>query len=374
MPILFETVNYYIPLYMLFRGFFLCFLFFKTVAQNSLIIFSSSGVPFTLEVKSYYKQSNKIEHSINDIKSDTLFIEISMRSHKLAKSIYLLEKGKKTKNKLFTYALELDSVKNRLQLRFTGIKPVIKIPDPLVPPKPKNDTGFVLKNKPYGAVYEVKEGKVLFKNNIPSDKKCITPIKDSDLDYILKLIENSNVKTNKTKYAFDAAANNCLTCKQMLSLLKTMEFELDRIKLVKENYKHLCDKENKMVLLESVTYQSSKQEMKEILNAKNSVRTVDCVEPISDSLASTVVQKIKNLPSDNEKLKYIEYSLSSKCLYTRHVRLFCMEFTHDREKLELCKKNYYRVKDKEKMEKLNDVFNFTENYQALVDFLNQAEE
>jgi len=353
----------------------LCLLMFGhwLLAQNNLIIFNSSGKNFKLTILPEYSQREvALEHIIRGIKLDTVQVEIICGDLKLSRTLYLLAKGKKTQHHDFIYILETDSSKNRMNLRFGGMKETVPLPNPLVPEKPKVDTQFVFKNKPYGSIFEIKNGKAFFYENTKQGEMCTEPTKESDLNYIFKLIEKSNVRTEKTRYVFETVANNCLSCAQLSSLMKTMEFELDRIKVVKLSYHHITDPQNRNELLEAVNYSSSKKELKEVLDNKSNLKKTNCVEAVPDTIIKTIVKKLKVMESDSEKLNYLKNLPGNSCYLSAHVRQLAIEFIHDDEKLKLCTFFYPKVKDPQQLDKLSDIFTFKENSDQYKIFLIKA--
>lgn len=348
-------------------------------AQNNLIIYNSNGKAFYLTSKKIeVTETPAVEYNFSNLLFDTIDLHITSinKNIQLSSTAFLLVKGAKTTNKTFIYALETDTVKSKFYLRFLGIKDSPKLPNPLVPDVPYIDTSYKMLNKLYGDIFELKDGKPLFFNNLPKSKKCATPTSDNNISHVLNLNKKTNVKTDRVKFSLETVNNNCVTCAQVALLCKTVDFELDRIKVIKEAFKNITDPENKKILEESVTFESGKKEIREslALKSQNQIKNNKvCAIAVPDSIVKSLYDNLKLYNNDFDRVVYLKSIDKNNCYTSIQLKSLLNTFLHDREKLEVCKLYYYNIVDKENLENYNDVFSFNETYNKYLDFLKQPE-
>jgi len=105
-------------------------------AQNQVHLFSGSGTPFMVYINEKPVHRTPQTHVIiRDVKTDTLLVKIDFSGRKSGLTLYLLDKGKSTTGKEFTYRVE--PVKNGIHHRFMGIRALTDPGSPLVPDKPQ---------------------------------------------------------------------------------------------------------------------------------------------------------------------------------------------------------------------------------------------
>ncbi len=348
-------------------------------AQNNLIIYSSNGKAFHLSSKNIaVNETTAAEYSFPNLLIDTIDLTLISKNKKikLNSTVYLLNKGAKTTNKTFIYALETDTVKSKFNLRFLGIQDSPKLPNPLVPDVPYIDTSYKMLNKLYGDIFELKDGKPLFFNNLPKSKKCLTPTSDKNVSHVLNLNKKTNVKTDRVKFSLETINNNCVTCAQVALLCQTLDFELDRIKVIKEAFKNITDPENKKLLEESVTFESGKKEIREslVIKSQNQLKnTKVCAVAVPDSVVKLLYDNLKLYNNDFDRVIYLKSIDKNNCYTSIQLKNLLNTFLHDREKLEVCKLYYHNIVDKENLESYNDVFSFNETYNKYLDFLKQPD-
>lgn len=349
-------------------------LFSKLYAQNHLVIYSSSAHVFHVNMNGTSMTDGPVhEFSADSIVKDTIVISLEISNGPaVKKNVYFLEKGQRTKDREFVYALEYDDIKKKAELTFVTVYPYKKLPWPLVPPKPVEDTTYKWRNNVYGHLFELKNGKPLFFQNLPIDGICAKPMPDENTGYILKLLARTQIDSEKFIFAREVVKNNCISCEQLSHLIKSLNFELDKIKLVKEAYANIVDKQKINELETYFRFESSKKEFKEMMkNADNFnvTNTITCSKPISDSVCTSLVSELKLYSTDYEKFQHIKAKGSKLCFTTNQFKSCLNTFVHDREKLDLSKLFYNNITDKENLQNLGDIFSYNESKSALINFI-----
>ena len=105
-------------------------------SQNNARLYSANGEIFKVLIGN--KEVNVIAEAnvlVENISSDTLVVKIVFENNKESEAvIYLLDKGKKTKNKEYNYRINPE--KGALKITFAGIHEIVRLPDRIVPKKP----------------------------------------------------------------------------------------------------------------------------------------------------------------------------------------------------------------------------------------------
>ncbi len=346
-------------------------------AQNNLIIFSSTTNHFNVKcneinLKDTFQQEVKIE----SILKDTLHLSFSLEkgNSNLKYTIFLLEKGKNVQKKEFIYSFEFNANTKKLKLIFIAVNDIDILPNPLLPSKPKEDTTYKWRNNVYGNLFELKEGKPEFFFNVPKDGVCIKAMPDENVVHAIKLMVRTQIDLEKYKFAREVVKSNCISCKQLSQILKVLNFELDKLKLLKESYNTIVDKSNLKTLEECFKFESSKKEFKDILSNPNSMilkNKISCVIAEKDSIINGLIDALRLFSTDYEKYQYMKEKASVYCFSTNQFKNTLIVFMHDREKLDLTKQFYNNITDKEKLINLKDVFSYQESNANLIDFLKQ---
>lgn len=118
-------------------GVFIIFFLIKGLCftQNNLRIFSSGGEVFRV----FYKgaETNKLPEAsvlLKNITNDTLQLGIEFDGVKKQDIVvFLLDKGKKTRNREYNYRISPGS--DKIKTEFAGITDPVDLPEPLVPAK-----------------------------------------------------------------------------------------------------------------------------------------------------------------------------------------------------------------------------------------------
>lgn len=362
---------------MILRCFFVL-LFSVTAAfsQNNLIIFSSNAGLFNaktegLDLSDEFKQELKITSVTKDTFNITLITKEG--NLRLTRQIYFLAKGKPVKNKEFVYSLELNEASKKLKLLFVTVHDIKPLPDPLLPAKPAEDTTHKWRNNVFGTLFELKDGKPIFYFNVPKNGTCTEGMTQANLDHGIAFIKRTVMDMEKHQYTKEIVKNNCLTCVQLAMILKNVNYELDKLKLVKDAYVNLVDKKELKTLESSFRFESSKKEFSDMMADPNKLipakNKINCTKAEKDSVVKDLASNTKLFSTDHERFQFMKEKAAEYCFTCVQFKSILNVFLHDREKLDLTKLFYYHITDKENISLLNDVFSYQESIVNLEAFL-----
>jgi hypothetical protein len=321
-------------------------------------------------------QQNKLKEtafqahvSIPDIIQDTLMLELEFENKKkYPLTFYLLEKGAPCKHTEFSYRVECDNIK--LNLIYTGSQPLTPLPQPIVPAKPgKNNAGKVTSNTLHNFV-RVNAGEVVCQNNLPVNGSCVDPLPEEYMNYAKELLDKNDLQDRRFKLIEAVCKNNCFSVAQLSTFLNYLSYELDKLKLVRENYSHLTDPQHKKNLAASFRFESSLHELNEIFkNQTPPAATNDCKSPASAMSVDAFSAKLKSFENDAERMESFKKGVQSLCYSSQQAVQLVQSFTHDREKLEAAKLIYLRCVDKENYSQVADAFSFEQTKKELLAFI-----
>jgi len=345
-------------------------------SQNNLIIFSSNAGLFTAKTEGpitnvEYKQEIKIA----SITKDTFDITITTKDGNLTlqRKLYLLAKAKTVKNKEFVYSLELNEETKKLKLLFVTVHDIKPLPDPLLPAKPAEDTTYKWRNNVFGTLFELKDGKPIFYFNLPKNGVCTEGMSQANLDHGIAFIKRTVMDMEKHQYTKEIVKNNCITCKQLSDILKSVSYELDKLKLVKDAYANLVDKKELKTLEASFRFESSKKEFADMLADPNKMipakNKINCIKAEKDSTVQELASNTKLFSTDHERFQFMKEKAATYCFTSIQFKSILTIFLHDREKLDLTKLFYGNITDKENITVLNEVFSYQESIINLEVFL-----
>jgi hypothetical protein len=350
-------------------------LFYGLHAQsqnNSLVIFSASGNPFYLSVN--HEPINKHAESnikVFDLAAGWNAIDIKVpgiiKELRIRDSVLLSDQSKFL-NKEFTYALV--ETNNKLELQF---KCVSERSGPLVPPVPPapKEASALIDSSTYGNVYKVEKGKpVFFINYDAENASCKTELNEKDIEYIVKLLNNSRSEGDKAKNIKQLVEANCFKTYQLKPVLELLSIDIDRLSSAKQAYPHLIDKENANSLNTTFKYQSMKESFASFVKEQEDLakqKKMTCTTPVSSEKFKEVFSKIKNSGYEYEQLAAVKKILVSTCISSEQAKTILSIFTHDRERLEFLQSAYIVMTDKENAKVLADELQFSETKK---DFLN----
>lgn len=339
-------------------------------AQNNLIIFSSGTNYFSVSCKELLlKDTFQHEIKIDSISIDTLHLTITLQNNKtiLKSTVFLMEKGKPVTHKEFVYALQQDEV-GKFKLVFISSNAIKPLPKPLLPEKPKEDTTYKWRNNVYGNVFELKDGKPIFYNNTSKGGSCSKSITEENLKYCLQLINRTAIEPEKFNFVALILKNNCFACSQAIQILNTLNYELDKLKLIKLIYPQLVDKTNFKVLRSSLNFESSQKQFDDILqnpSLLNQKNKISCFKAVNDSVVLVIADNLKLLSTDYDKYEFMKEKFYNECYSSVQFKGIMNLMIHDREKLDLIKLFYHNICDKENLNTITDVFSYK---QTISDF------
>lgn len=347
------------------------------LAQNNVRIFSGNGELFSVSI--FDTLQNKIPQTnvlVQGIYDDTLRLKIAFENKtKFETTLLLFEKGKPTKNKEFNYRITREQ--DKIKLSYNGDYDVVKLPQPLVPEKPIIDTTSKYKNTRLGHFCELKDSKPLYYNNIPKDGNCIAGMPEDYLNYTNLLMLKAQVADDRFIIAENVCRNNCLTAAQLNFILKYIEFELDKLRLIKIAYFNLADMNNKKELEKSFRFESSIAELNtffktavdtKVLAAKNckTASTIEEVKNFQDQLSVYT--------NDTQRYEAFKKSYENYCYSKDQITTILTTFIHDREKLDAAKMLYFRCAEKDNFLLIADIFSYNETISELKDFVSKQKD
>ncbi len=345
-------------------------------AQNNVRIFSADGKIFKVFIHDkLYNKTPQASVLLESITKDTLYLKLEFENNqKHGATIYLLEKGKRTKNKEFNYRVEL--ISNKLKVNYTGTHNVVALPNPLVPKEPVIDTMLKYKNTTLGHFCELKNEKPVYFNNVPKSGKCHEPMNSGYINYVNLLMSKAQVPDDKFDIAENTCKNNCLNVEQLNKLLLHIEFEIEKLKLVKLAYPHITDKTNEKNLSQTFKLEVSKKELHSLLerlSVEKEQTTANCIEPAKEEEMLAFRQSLSVYVNDAERFALLKKTYDIRCYTTTQVKTILVLFTHDREKLDAAKLLYFYCTDKGNYSNLKDVFNYTTTAADLNEFIEKQQ-
>jgi len=344
--------------------------FFK--AQNNLRLFSGEGLSFNLiAFDTVINKQPQTDVLIQHIYDDTIRLKIKLADDIIyTTTLYLFEKGKPTKNKEFTYRVSRKL--NNVKITFNTLYDIVKPPIAIVPVKPKADTTLKYKNTRLENFCELKDGKPTYFNNIPNNGKCLSAMPTEYINYTKILMKKAQVPNDKYQIAENVSRNNCLSVAQLNFLLEYIDFEVEKLKLIKTTYYNLIDKENKKELEKNFKYEASKNEL------NNFIKTSSDFKPISgiNCKYTSSVEAIKSLENnlvahnnDTDRLENFKKLYEAFCYSTEDIKLILKLFIHDREKLEAAKLFYNYCVNKDNFLTIAEVFSYNNSVSELENFI-----
>lgn len=344
---------------------------FACFAQNNLRLSSKEGLRFTIYISdTSVNKKPQAEVLVKNVDPDTLTVKVELENKQAAAgTLYFLEKGKSVKNKEFNYALE---VKNgKIKFEFTGSYPIHTLPDPLVPKKPVIDTTYKLRNNMYGHYCELKEGKVLYFNNLPPEE-CLVPMPSTYVGYMNFLMKRAQTDDDKYSVAENTCRNNCISITQLNRILFHIPYEIEKIRLIKIAYYNITDKSNKSALDSTFKLESSKKELASFFKEadENKPKTgAKCAGASTQAEISKLISSLSVYNNDAAKFAQLKKIYAEYCYTVEDVKLILKNFIHDREKLDIAKLLYFYCVNKDKFMETTEVFSYNTTAADLKDFI-----
>ena len=347
-----------------------------TKAQNNVRIYSAQGELFKLFINTkLYNVREQATVLVTDIDDDTLSLKIEFeRGLIVNKKIFLLEKSKPTQHKEFTYKVEKQNKK--LTLNFISINEIQKIISPIVPKKPVADTSNKYRNTILGHFCELIKDKPIYFNNTPKEGICEKEMPQEYVNYIAILMSKTEVPDDKFIILENVFKNNCITVKQTETLLNYIDFEIEKLKLVKIAYYNIVDKTNTKNLENGFKFESSKKELTKILieskNKKQSKQN-NCAKEMEDVELKSLTNKLSVFNNDAERFELLKKLHINYCYSTLQTKELLVLFIRDREKLDAAQLLYYYCVDKQNYSSLTAVFSYKQTENDLLNFIEKQQ-
>ena len=176
-------------------------------------------------------------------------------------------------------------------------------------------------------------------------------------------MNKTNDLERRANYTTQVVQNNCYTVAQLQELISYCTIELDKLRMCKEGYWHLVDKQNASKLKGALIYKSIQEDFESYLDDIAAVETqqkMNCKTESSAEKMKQVMETLKAAAYENDKLKVAKQQLTGNCFSCEQIRQMAALFHHDRERMEFVKMSYRVATDKTEFYKLSDVFDFAE--------------
>lgn len=338
------------------------------IAQNRLNIISSTQ---RIKVGVNNETINKTPQAIvsfGNITTDTVLLNITIEGvGSFTQTIFLLNKKEKVTNTEFSYLLNHNN-KSLLFLNAFKIDSTVYLK---IPPKPIIDTSYKYSNNTLEHFCEVKNDKPEYFNNIPKEG-CLNPMPDNYTGYAVVILSKAQTPDQKYLVLESIFKNNCISVKQTQFLLGFIDFEIERLKLLKFAYPNIVDKNNIQFLNSCFKYEASKNELtnfiKEIKNKKN-IFYEECKTETNISGLNLFIEQLRACDNDGERVSLFEKSYNNYCVTTETASKIINSFLHDREKIDCSKLLYFKCIDKQNYRKVAGVFSYKQSESELLDFI-----
>lgn len=108
----------------------------------------------------------------------------------------------------------------------------------------------------------------------PEQSECLeqTVMDRTVFDRFLQTMKNASFDSNRTKQIEASVLTTSFTSEQCLKLFNTYSFDNERIKFLKIIYPRIVDKQNFFIVIDKLTFSSSKNEMNEFVKKYHSRR------------------------------------------------------------------------------------------------------
>lgn len=346
-------------------------------AQNNLSLSSIDGKAFRVIAEGkIFNETPQAHVLMEKLRKDTLQLEIEFENRKkFPATVYLLEKGVACNNKEFNYKVEFDGI--NLKLRFATVYDVLPAPGLLVPARPVADTSKKQKNTMMGRFCELKEGKPVYFNNLPKEGRCIVAMPSEYMGYVELLMAKAGTPDQKFTITENVCRNNCITVEQLAALLGYVDYEVDKLKLVRIAYPVLTDPANKGQLNASFRFEASKKELADLFKTADTSPATPgnniCRQAASQMAVETYAERLRVCNNDTERYEVLKKGYASLCYSAAQVTLVLDKFIHDREKLEAAKLLYYYCVEKDSFMNISSVFSYGQTRNELKDFIDKQQ-
>ncbi len=345
---------------------------FSTVqyGQNNLRFFCAEQL-FKVRLGGQLLNTNaQTEVLSENIKNDTLTVTLEFddkNQHPF--TIYLLEKGQKTKDREFAY--RVDAQHQPVRLIFTGIYDRVRLPEPLVPQKPVIDTSYKINNSLLDHFCELSNGSPVYFNNLPLTGTCSISMPAGYMAHVRRLMGMAQSDDARYDVVENTCRNNCLSVEQLGGLLVYIDYEIEKLKLVKLAYFNLTNPAARKALEKSFRFASSVKELNDFFDTSHEYRLKhgNCTSASDSAAVNGLSTLLINAGNDSRRYETLKKLYDQHCYSTQQVKQLLGLFIHDREKLDAARLMYFYCVDKQNYTLLSDIFSYKETQSELSDFI-----
>jgi hypothetical protein len=343
-------------------------------SQNNLRLFTGTGITFTAYLNdSVINKKPDVDVLVENLDEDTVTIKIEFSNKLQGKArLFLLDKKTHVTNKEFKYLADIKA--NKVKITFAGMEDILPLPSPLVPPKPIIDTSYKVNNNILGHFCELKEGKVIYYNNVPKSGDCVEVMPSIYTKYVDFLVGRAQTDDDRFLVAENTCQNNCFTVSQLNRILVHVPFEIEKLKLIRLAFFHVVDKENKQKLDSTFKLESSKRELQSFFKNAADYKYATgakCSQSSTEEAINAFCEKLSVYSNDAERFIVFKKLYSELCYSTSQVKTVLLKFIHDREKLDAAKLLYYHCTEKDNFLSISDVFSYGTTVSELKDFVSK---
>lgn len=207
-----------------------------------------------------------------------------------------------------------------------------------------------------------------------------TRLSNKEMRNLRDAVEDRTGSADKEKYLMRFLENRTLMTEQVLTMMDWFNFEKNQLSIARFCYPRVLDPENYMEVSRELRFNSSKQELEELIfsyknnpgnrrpeqstrRPKGSNNFLQA-EEIAD-LESSIKDKI----SDTDKQKLMMQFLKENKYTTAQLMSMLDWFTFEGSKLEFCKWSFERITDKENFARVKSKFAFSSSKKSIDDLL-----
>jgi hypothetical protein len=344
-------------------------------AQNDLRLISSDGSLFNVYLSdTAFNRNAEASLLLKNISTDTLNLRVKFKDGPSDTLVFhLLDKKRTCSDKEFEYILSPE--KKSVKTKFSGIYERNRLPQPIVPEKPKVDSSQIKKNRRLGTLAELKDGRPEYINNLPLDGVCKSPMPEENKTFINLLMTGADIVEEKIEIAENICLNNCLSVAQLTFVGSFIPYEIDRLKIVRIAFSNLTDKNNAGLLEKCFQFPASIAEVRKLVTDRDAGKIKEgvCKVPSAEDEVKNFRDLLAALDNDQKRTERIRTDFRKYCYTTAQVSSILSAFVHDREKLDAAKLFYFRCTDKENYTKVADTFSYPQSVESLKKYISSVQ-
>lgn len=360
---------------------FLLFSAIHSFAQQinvNVVVIHPTGKKFTLYVNNE-KVNNEPQAIVKAYNVNEGWCRLKAEveeTHQVVTDSFLIKPIEKNNNKEMTLSFS-DHVKNGkpyTHFDFIHLGEPSGPKQPIVPELP-DYLSKLTEKAVFGNIYQITNNKPdFFKNYDSVTSTCKINIDEKDIEHFKFLLSKSNDFSNRALYTRKMILNNCYSADQLIKILNTMEIEMEKLKLSKQAYFHLLDKQNAHMITAVFKFKTMSEEYLSFLKDLKNLdyqKSLQCKEPVAETEFKQIYMLIVKEKYEHDKILQAKKQVVNHCFTSEQAKKMIDIFTHDREKMELAKAAYPVIVDKENYKIVENCFSFSENKKEFINFLNR---